>query len=230
MTVAGIVADESVGGAEVVIHQADAARLGIDDERFVLVTDSDRDAVLQTIRDRTPAGEHLSLRSSAEARWLRHGDRVEPQAIVKRVFGEFTFRDTGGRDIQIDPAWTAANIVRESVPILGTITCHRSIVPAVRAAMTELEQSGKANTVDPSSYAGCHYARRIAPARDSPATRGASHSISTSARTRAAPTTARIRRSCGRCAAGASRGAASRSPPIPATTSSSPPPTDPWSD
>ena len=87
---------------------------------------------------------------------------MEPQAAVKRVFGEFSFRDTGGRTIQIDPAWVAANIVRESVPILGPITCHRAIIPAVRAAMTALEQSGHADAVDPSRYAGCYNPRRIA--------------------------------------------------------------------
>ncbi len=163
VTVTGIVDDTNGGGAEVVVHRDDAERLGIDDERFILLTDSDRPAVERAIRSRTPAGEHLSLRSSAVAAWLRHGDRVQPQAIVERAFGEFTFRDRSGRDIEIDPAWVRQNIVTESVPILGAITCHRATVPVVRAAMAELEQFGRADTVDPSSYAGCQHARRMAP-------------------------------------------------------------------
>lgn len=163
VTVAGIVPDGDGGGAEVIVHQGDAARLGIDDERFVLLTDSDRAAVERKVRAVTPAGEHLSVRSSAVATWLRHGDRVQPQVLVKREFGEFSFRDRGGRDIEIDPAWRAANIITESVPILGPITCHRRIVPLVRAAMTELEQSGKASTVQAENYAGCYYARRMGP-------------------------------------------------------------------
>lgn len=163
VTVTGVVADESGGGAEVLVHRDDAAHLGIDDERFLLVADTDRAATLDAIRDRTPAGEFLSLRGSDQARWLRHGDRVEPQARVKRVFGEFSFRDTSGRDIQIDPAWVAANIVTTTVPLIGEIRCHRAIVPAVRSAMEELERSGKGDAVQPQNYAGCQYARRIAP-------------------------------------------------------------------
>lgn len=163
VTVTGVVADESGGGAEVIVHRDDAARLGIDDERFLLVADSDRAATLDAIRARTPAGEFLSLRGSDQARWMRHGDRVEPQARVKRVFGEFTFRDTSGRDIQIDPAWVRANIVTTTVPLLGRITCHKTIVPAVRAAMEELERAGRGDTVQAQNYAGCQYARRIGP-------------------------------------------------------------------
>lgn len=162
VTVSGIVDDESGGGAEAIVHRADAGRLGISGERFLLLTDSDRDRVMQRIRDVTPSDKPLSLRNSAQARWLRHGDRVEPQVMVKRVFGEFQFRDRSGRDIQIEQAWVDANIRTESVPILGRITCHRVIIPHVRDAMAELESSGKAHTVDPSKYAGCYNPRRIA--------------------------------------------------------------------
>lgn len=161
--VQGIVDDHNGGGAEVIVHRADAPRLGIDDERFILLSDTDRPTVERSIRQLTPPGEHLSLRSSTVAAWLRHGDRVQPQVIVKRTFGEFTFRDRAGRDIEIDPAWVRRHIVTESVPILGPITCHRSVVPLVRAAMTELERARRRDTVDPANYAGCQYARRMGP-------------------------------------------------------------------
>ncbi len=163
VTVSGIVADESGGGAEVLVHGDDADRLGIDDERFLLVADTDRSSTMTAIRRRTPPGEFLSLRGSDQARWLRHGDRVEPQARVKRVFGEFTFRDTSGRDVQIDPAWVSANIVTTSVPLLGQVTCHKAIIPSVRAALEALERTGRGDTVQAQNYAGCQYARRIAP-------------------------------------------------------------------
>lgn len=163
VTVTGIVPDADGAGAEVIVHRDDAGRLGIDDQRFILLTDSDRAEVERRIREITPSGAHLSLRSSAVASWLRHGDRVQPQVLVKLEFGEFSFRDRSGRDVELDPAWRAANIATESVPILGQITCHRRIIPLVRDAMTELEQSGKAHTVQPENYAGCYAPRRMAP-------------------------------------------------------------------
>ena len=162
LTVTGIVEDVHGGGAEVLVHPDDAGRLGIGTERFVLLTDTDRAAVEDQIRSRTPAGEHLSLRSESEAPYLRHGDRVDPQVLVKATFGEFLFQDAGGRDIRMEQAWIDANIVRAQVPLLGTITCHRAVVPLVRAAMTELEQSGRGDVVDATRYAGCWNPRRIA--------------------------------------------------------------------
>ena len=161
VTVTGIVDDRSGGGGEVLLHRADAERLGVHRPRFVLVHDTDRLAVEAAIRDATPSGRYLSLRSEAEARYLRHADRVDPQIHVKLAFGEFLFQDAGGRDIRIDPAWVAANIVTERVPLLGRVRCHRAVVPRVRAAMQHLVDTGHGGAVDPADYAGCQYARRI---------------------------------------------------------------------
>lgn len=163
--VAGIVDDRSGAAAEVIVHRADAVRLGIDTERFLLLRDVDRPAVEAAIRQRAPAGAHLSLRGSADSPYLRHGDRVAPQAHVKLGFGEFLFADGDPRDreVRIDPAWVAANIVTERVPLLGLVRCHRLVVPRVRAALQEVADRGYGATVDPSDYAGCQYARRIEP-------------------------------------------------------------------
>lgn len=165
LRVSGVVDDRSGGAAEVVVHRADAGRLGIDTERFLLLRDRDRPAVEAAIRARAPAGSHLSLRGSADTPHLRHGDRVAPQVHVKQGFGEFLFRDADPRDreVAIDPAWVSANIVTEQVPLLGRVRCHRLVVPRVRAALQEVAARGYGWTVDPPHFAGCQYARRVAP-------------------------------------------------------------------
>jgi hypothetical protein len=56
----------------------------------------------------------------------------------------------------------AANIRTERVPILGAVTCHRVVLPQLRAALTEVVSRGLAAAIHPEEYAGCYYPRYIA--------------------------------------------------------------------
>ena len=80
---------------------------------------------------------------------------------MKAAYGEFAVREGPGRTVEIDPAWVAASIATEAVPILGPVTCNRLLLPPLRAALSELEQAGLAHLVDPADFAGCFSARRI---------------------------------------------------------------------
>lgn len=110
-----------------------------------------------------PPGTPVRFRLAGETPFLREGDAVLPQALVKDRFGEFAFRDLAGRDIEVDPEWVSAHIVTADVPILGRVTCHRAVIGAVRAALTDLVKSNLASLVDPAAFAGCFAAKRINP-------------------------------------------------------------------
>lgn len=81
---------------------------------------------------------------------------------VATAVGTFGYRVIGGGRIAPDQAWVTANIRTEQVPILGTVTCHRVMLPQLRAALTEITTRGLADTIDPREYAGCYYPRFIA--------------------------------------------------------------------
>lgn len=164
VTVAGVVEDVQVAGAEVVVHTDDAAALGVDQPAYVLMVYNGPRSHLQqrltaAVPDRTP----VRFRSRAETTWLRHGDAVQPQVLLKATLGEFAVRPLSGRDIDVDDDWEAANIVTQEVPILGSVRCHRLLVPRLVAAMEELEQANLAPLVDPANFAGCYAPRLIAP-------------------------------------------------------------------
>lgn len=160
ITVAGIIDDLSGAGAELIVSDADAARVGVATERYLLVSYvGDRDVLQRAIAARLD-GRAVRFRSPAETTWLRHGDAVEPAAVLKAAFGEFAIRDRSGRDVEIDPVWVAREIVTETVPILGLVTCHRKVIGPLRAAMAELEQANLAHLVDSADFAGCFSARR----------------------------------------------------------------------
>ena len=78
------------------------------------------------------------------------------------VVGTFNYRVLGGGLIAPDPAWVSANIVREEVPILGTVECHRAVMPQLRAALQGVVDQGLADEINPGEYAGCYYPRFIA--------------------------------------------------------------------
>jgi len=78
------------------------------------------------------------------------------------VVGTYRYRVIGGGRIAPDPAWVAANIRTEVVPILGSVTCHKDLFPQLRAALLEVQQLGLAGEIHPGEYAGCYYPRFIA--------------------------------------------------------------------
>ncbi|MGH9275313.1 MAG: M15 family metallopeptidase [Acidimicrobiales bacterium] len=162
LKVVGVIDDLSGAGAELLVAAVDAERLGVTTPRYVLVAyTGEREALQRAISDHLGGGA-VRFRSPAETTWMRHGDAVEPPLIVKGTFGEFAVRDRAGRDVEIDPAWIDRWIVTEQVPILGAVTCHRKMIEPLWAAMADLEQASLAHLVDPSDFAGCFAARRIA--------------------------------------------------------------------
>lgn len=162
LVVAGIISDRGGAESELVVHAADAERLGIATERYVLIVHDPAvrgalDPVLQDLARPKP----LYLRTLAETTRLRHGDSVVPLVHVKQAFGEFTYRDRSGRAVEIDPAWIDAHLVWARVPILGEVRCHEAMIEPLSAALGQLEAEGLAHVIDPAAFSGCWNARRI---------------------------------------------------------------------
>jgi hypothetical protein len=74
-----------------------------------------------------------------------------------------SFRYTAHPSGRITPEadWVAANIRTEEVPLLGRVTCHRAMLPQLRAALEEVVSRGLAGEIHPDEYAGCYYPRFI---------------------------------------------------------------------
>ena len=163
VTVAGVIDDLSGAGAELLVTTTDAGALGVDTERYLLVRHTGPRADLERAIARDfLGGRAVRFRTPAETTWLRHGDAVEPNMLMKESFGEFAYRARSGRSVEVSPEWVARWIVTEPVPILGEVTCHRKVIAPLRAALGELSDAGLGHLVDPADFAGCYSARRIA--------------------------------------------------------------------
>jgi hypothetical protein len=81
---------------------------------------------------------------------------------VAEAVGSFRYRWFEDGSVEPDPAWVAANLRTEEVPILGAVTCHRVMLPQLRAALQEVVDSGLADRIDPGDFGGCYAPRFIA--------------------------------------------------------------------
>ncbi len=163
--VLGVVDDELVGAHEVVVSFHTGARLGIARSRYLLVAprpETERRVVEEGLRRSLPAGTRVRVRGPGETPVFRHGDAVLPSLRLKELFGEFAAAPLPGGMLRIDPRWAARHIRTASVPVLGRVTCHRAIVPALRSALRELERRGLDDLIDPGDYGGCYSPRFIA--------------------------------------------------------------------
>lgn len=91
-----------------------------------------------------------------------HQTAVLSGGSVAAAVGSFSYQVLGGGHIAPDPAWVKANIRTEIMPILGPVTCHRVVMPQLRAALAEVQARGLADRIHPGEYAGCYYPRFIA--------------------------------------------------------------------
>jgi hypothetical protein len=81
---------------------------------------------------------------------------------VSDAVGTFTYTPHADGTLTPDQAWVRSFIRTEQVPILGSVTCNKGMLPQLRAALTEVVSDGLADRVHPGEYAGCYYPRFIA--------------------------------------------------------------------
>lgn len=160
--VAGIVSDTAARAYEVVLPATPASWDVVD--RYALVQlerGRVRVRVSRTLRGALPPGRVLRIRAKGETPYLRYGDAVMPQQMIKQSFGEFSGRPLADGTIQIDPSWVEQNIERARVPILGDVACHRTFAQQLRRALGEVRRQGLSFLIDRSQFGGCYGPRFI---------------------------------------------------------------------
>ncbi|MBI4261478.1 MAG: M15 family metallopeptidase [Actinobacteria bacterium] len=162
--VAAVLPDELMGGHEVLVSDGTGRLLGLTLYRYALVRPgpgAGLGAIREEVLAMLPEGTFVEIRGwSEEVPYLRHGDGTSSMARLKDNFGEFAAVRDGG-ELQPDLAWVTENIVTETVPLLGEVTCHRDLLPQLVAALERLEASGAGAEAVGSGYGGCYVPRFI---------------------------------------------------------------------
>lgn len=163
--VIGVISNEAAQGYELVMARPAPGELRT--VRSVLVEKGpriERARIRRVISRELEPGKNLGLRSENEVRYLRYAEVVHPHVTFKRAFGEFAARSGSGTSISIHPDWVNRNIRSDSVPILGSVTCHRKLFRQLRGALGEIQRKGLAHLIRRDEYAGCYNARYVAAA------------------------------------------------------------------
>ena len=148
---------------DAVVNEAWGRRLGMVPGNAVLVSVGRADPadVAEVLRRRVgPAATVSPLTESLPAEGQQTAFLTG--GSVADAVGSFSYRYYEDGTVEPDPGWAAANLRTEAVPILGNVTCHRVMLPQLRAALQELVDSGLGDLVDPGDFGGCYAPRFIA--------------------------------------------------------------------
>ena len=147
---------------DAVVNQPRARQLGMVPDNAVVVSTRGEDpaAVASTLRKRIGSAATVAQLTENVPEQGRQTAFLTGGSVADAV-GSFTYRWFPDGTVAPDPAWTAANLRTERVPILGAVTCHRVMLPQLRAALQEVVDSGLGHLVDPSDYGGCYSPRFI---------------------------------------------------------------------
>jgi hypothetical protein len=163
LAVAGTIGDVSASGYEIVVGGPSPPSWERVD-RFVLMQlrpGASRRRIERRLDALLSEGQTLRIRAKGEAPYLRYGDAVLPQMLLKETFGEFAALPQPDGTLLIDPQWRRHNIREVAVPILGTITCHRTLVAQLRAALRAVARAGLAHLINVPQFGGCYSPRFI---------------------------------------------------------------------
>jgi hypothetical protein len=159
---AGAVADNGVPNiADVLVADFTGEDAGVANPRLLAVGVKDA--------ERTASAGKALRRELPDARVRRLlGDvpgPIEPAApeVVGEssggLIGTMTFEILEDGFIRPDPAWVSANITSATVPVIGSVTCHRLLIPQLHAALAEIETAGLGDRIY--QYGGCYVPRFI---------------------------------------------------------------------
>lgn len=155
-----------VEGVDMVVNDKVGEALGMTMGNALVV--STGEASPQSLRD--PIGTIIGKKISLQNLDVVTTRGLDPDAFQTAVLvgsfadavGVFNYTPIGGGRIAPDPAWVAAHITTETVPILGSVTCNKAIMPQLKAALAEVVARGLESKIHPGEYAGCYYPRFIA--------------------------------------------------------------------
>ena len=154
----GALATTGIPGTDLLVSPATARLLGVTrPTRALLVSAGRKDPTAVASSLRQAVGDDADVA-------LLAAPRGNPTAFLTgsraaKAFGAFSYRYYKDGTIEPDARWVRENIVTARVPVFGTVTCHRLMVPQLRAALEEVVRAGLASKLR--TYDGCYVPRFI---------------------------------------------------------------------
>jgi hypothetical protein len=166
--IAAVLADATIGGAELLMTPDASERLGITQtSRAVMWNPSSRAAMDQALAANGLVSTSIRIRRSWDP---KDPDETLGLSRTKALLGEFTYRVNGDGSVTQEAAWQAANLPsgRRALGLGINARCHLVIEPGIRAALAEVASRGLGGTINvgnTNEAGGCHNPRfnRLTP-------------------------------------------------------------------
>ena len=160
----GAFADNGVPNlGDVMVSEAVASTMGFrSTDGYIVGSEkgADLDRLHQVLQDRF--GGRATKIHRLQPRAPKPVETPDPVGTAEgELIGSMNFRILKNGFIDPDPAWVATNIAQGTVPILGSVTCHRVMFPQLGAALAEIESDGLARAIDTKQFGGCYVPRFI---------------------------------------------------------------------
>lgn len=157
--IGGVVPDAEIGGAELVTGPEVADALGVTRvTRLVFFGQFDRARLEVELAARGWVDASDGVRIS-RSWWPMSPDSTLSSQRTKSLLGEFAYRVNANGSLTITQEWRDANLQYVAYsPIPIRATCHRAIVPDLRAALDEVAAAGLGWAIDvgnTNTYGGC---------------------------------------------------------------------------
>jgi hypothetical protein len=154
----GALADTGLPGIDAVVSNDLATQLGLPAPNGLVLSGGKDDPTPLVIDVRktvaTDARVDLLRAPAEQMSFFNVGD-------ARRKLGSLTYQLMPDGSVLVDPKWVTANIVTETVPIIGRMTCHKAMFPQLIKALTEIQAAGLADKIHPDQYEGCYYPKLI---------------------------------------------------------------------
>lgn len=151
--------------ADVLVSSAVARDMSLGRPRVLVVgakTGTTIEALGRDLKERLPGAKLRRIRPGSPSGSTTSPGSPQPVGSASgATIGTMAFRILANGFIDPDPGWVAANITTGTVPILGTVRCHRIMIPQLAAALGEIAEAGLAEEIHAGDYAGCYVPRFI---------------------------------------------------------------------
>jgi hypothetical protein len=169
--IGAIVPDEAIGWSELLVSRDVGERLGIVDDRYLLALadGTPSEARFQDlVAPLLPEGTPIRVERPGGSTYMRVASGVNPPIVLKQAFGEFAaYPDPANpAELTIQLGWVHTHIRTKTVPILGRVTCNVALLPALQAALREVQREGLSSLLH--TYNGCWNARTVARSPTAP--------------------------------------------------------------
>ncbi|CAN5846264.1 hypothetical protein BH23ACT12_BH23ACT12_16650 [soil metagenome] len=146
----------SLAGVLMSMEQAERLKLG---KPTLLVVGTSKDA---KISDVTKALEAALPGVKFESMLPPSGRTFFTGTSAQKAIGSFSFTVNPDGTINQDKKWVAEHLQTARMPIIGTVRCHKLMIPQLEAALKDLQAQGLGHLVIPSQAGRCYQPRFVA--------------------------------------------------------------------